>query len=265
MIVIIGSNGLMGKKIVEECKERKLQYKGYNHKDIDILNYKMVEKIFIKEKPKYVINCVGIVGVSTCDKNPSLTIKVNSDAVLNLSKLCHKYNSTLVQLSTMGVFSNGDFSREIDEPCPDTLYTSTKLLAERYIINNCHNYYIIRLPFVFGKINEGGTLNNLFLSIKKGKDVIGDTNAYFRYGYNRDMAKDIINIIYSYPYGIYHIYNEGYDSMYKFLVYARKVLNSNSIIKPRKKDKKVMICSQNTKYRIIPRHYKHALKDIINE
>lgn len=261
MILIFGSEGLMGSEIVKSCTDEELEFKVFNHTDADITDYERIRELFEKYKPDKIINCVGIVGVSVCDENKELAIQVNSDAVLNLAILCHKYDVDFIQLSTMGVFSYAYFSNENETPYPDTLYTATKLLAEKHIINNCQRYHIVRLPFIFGKIYDGGTLNNLLLSIKENKEVTADMNAWFRFGYNKDMAEQVVGIMMSYPYGIYHVYNSEYSSMYGFLSYAKKKMGSKSKINRRKKEKDSWIVTDNTKYKKENRTWREAIID----
>jgi len=262
MILIFGASGLMGTAITKTLDGRGLKYKALSHKDVDITKYRKVENIIGRLKPEYVINCAGIVG-SSCENKKKSTIKVNAEAVLNLSNLCRKHNSTLIHLSTMGVYDKCIFYEEDVNPNASTLYGSTKLLGERYIINNCHKYYIIRLPMIFSRTSQGGTLNNIFKKLKNNETIYGTTNAVYRFGHSEDMANALIDIsiVDNYSYGIYHIYNEGYDNIYSLLLYTKKIIRSNSEIIPQRMDKKVMLCTFTWKYKTL-RHYKKALRDI---
>ena len=252
----------MGSAIAKLYKSRCGDVIDFSHEEVDISDTIKINSIFKKYKPDIIINCAAIAGNAVCEENKDLAIKVNSDAVLNLARLCHKYDCTFIHLSTSGVFGDNTYHNEEEMPYPNTLYESTKLLGEKHIINNCHKYYIFRLPLLFGNPYNRGIFNNLVLQVKEGKPIKASVNHIYSYGYNKDMAEYIYDISNNYSYGIYHIYNTGCCSVYDFLKYFKKISKSKSSICKFISDDNGFSVMNTNKQSLRQRHFKETLKDI---
>jgi dTDP-4-dehydrorhamnose reductase len=258
--IIFGSNGLIGnslsKEISNSIKLSRIQ--------CDITNHKKVEKYIKINKPDYIINCASLVGIKRCEKDRNSAIAVNADAVLNLSNLCRKYDITLVHISTVGVFGDNSYlSTENDIPYPTNFYCATKLLSEKYVSNNCHKYYIIRIPFTFSNPYSGGTIDNLIRMVLEHKKIDASCNHYYKYGYAKDITNGIVKIYSGNPYGIYHLYNEGIASIYNLLKYVNKLSGGYAIINKVKENEERYIIP-STMYKIVElRSWKSAIKSYL--
>jgi nucleoside-diphosphate-sugar epimerase len=95
-----------------------------------------------------VVWLAAIVGDGACAVDPALTRTINEDSV---KWLVDNYEGKIVFTSTCSIY--GIHDHLIDEDAefnPQSVYASTKLAAEKYIIENCDNYLIFRLGTLFG-------------------------------------------------------------------------------------------------------------------
>jgi nucleoside-diphosphate-sugar epimerase len=95
-----------------------------------------------------VVWLAAIVGDGACAVDPALTRIINEDSV---KWLVDNYEGKIVFTSTCSVY--GIHDHLIDEDAefnPQSVYASTKLAAEKYIIENYDNYLIFRLGTLFG-------------------------------------------------------------------------------------------------------------------
>ena len=95
-----------------------------------------------------VIWLAAIVGDGACAVDPTLTKTINEDST---KWLVDNYKGKIVFASTCSVY--GIHDKLIDEDAesnPQSIYASTKLAAEQYIISNHENYLIFRLGTLFG-------------------------------------------------------------------------------------------------------------------
>jgi nucleoside-diphosphate-sugar epimerase len=95
-----------------------------------------------------IIWLAAIVGDGACAVDASLTNDVN---FLSVKWLADNYKGKIIFPSTCSVYGiNNELIDESAEPNPLSMYASTKLAAEQYILNNCKNYLIFRLGTLFG-------------------------------------------------------------------------------------------------------------------
>ena len=97
-ILITGSNGLLGQKLVYKLIERKdvqliatscganriVKKDGYTYESLDITNKTEVNKIFTKYKPDVVINTAAMTNVDACETKRDECWALNVEAVQNI-------------------------------------------------------------------------------------------------------------------------------------------------------------------------------------
>jgi dTDP-4-dehydrorhamnose reductase len=98
---------------------------------VNVLDEQEVEKVFNLVKPDAVINCVGLVKQKMDNSTYVQSIEVNALLPHKLYKLCEKYNSKLIQVSTDCVFTcDPGIKNQDDVPDATDLYGRTKFLGE---------------------------------------------------------------------------------------------------------------------------------------
>lgn len=127
----------------------------YSHRDIDICNKKELEPIIANSD--YIINCAAYTNVDNAEVNQSQCINVNALAVEDIAKLCVKYNTHLVHISSDFVYGDvkykSTYEELIEEDCvnPINVYGKSKLDGELNILKwMSRNFLILRVSWTFG-------------------------------------------------------------------------------------------------------------------
>ena len=165
-ILITGSNGLLGQKLVHLLKEKYnviatslgscliSNQSGFIYQSLDITNEYGIGKIFNMYRPKYVINTAAMTNVDACEDYKDLCDDINVKAVGYISKECEKYNSHLIHISTDFIFDgkNGPYD-ENDDANPLSYYGLSKWKSEQEILklnDEKFNVTALRFSTVFG-------------------------------------------------------------------------------------------------------------------
>ena len=160
-ILILGSTGLIGHQVFEYFNN-KIDYEIFNCSRtilnnntilINALNFNEVENIILEIKPKYVINCIGVL-IEESNKNPKMAEEINGIFPNLLSRFCKQLKVKLIHISTDCVFSGkkGKYS-EFDTPDSNLIYGKTKAQGEIIDKNHC----TIRTSVIGPEINSNGT------------------------------------------------------------------------------------------------------------
>ena len=164
-ILITGSNGLLGQKIVNALSNdnsidliatskglNRLSIKtGYKYLSFDITDIRKTSKILAEYSPNVVINTAAMTNVDLCDQNQQLCDDLNVNAVKYLADYCAKINCHLIHLSTDFIFDGkGSPYKETDSPNPLSYYGKSKLRSEQVLYDHSVKWTIIRTIVVFG-------------------------------------------------------------------------------------------------------------------
>ncbi|MEK7453166.1 MAG: dTDP-4-dehydrorhamnose reductase [Patescibacteria group bacterium] len=234
-VLILGSKGMLGQELVRAFFEYEQICLSKN--DVDITNYlKTTEKIN-DIKPDLIINATAYNNVDEAEKSEEwekMALKINGYAVENLAKIAQSINAKFIHFSTDYVFdgTEKDGYQEDAIPNPINKYGKSKLLGEELTKKNIKKYYIIRLTRLFGKpaLSENGKKSfvDLMLNLAKTKRELKVVNdAFGNLTYAPDIAKATLSLVEKkYPYGIYHITNEGSCTFYEL---AKKIFEIKGI------------------------------------
>jgi len=166
-LLVTGAGGLLGsnlatatesagKSVIATYHNRKPQIQG-NCEKLDITNKERIDSILRSYDPNVLINCAAMTDVDKCEQNPEKARLVNGDAPGMLAHLASKYDVKLVQISTDYVFDGRvqNWYEPGDETGPIQAYGRSKLRGERQVKKEHSNPLIIRLSFVYGRIETG--------------------------------------------------------------------------------------------------------------
>ena len=221
MIWLIGNKGMLGNDVEKLLKERGLTYWA-SDKEVDISDYKALEKFGKDKKIKWVINCAGYTKVDKAEEKIDEAFRINKDGARNIALFSAKKQIKLIHISTDYVFDGRKEEgavayREDDKTNPINIYGRTKLAGEEEIKNILREYFIIRTAWLYGlqRNNFVYTMLRLFKErdlVKVVEDQWGSPT------YTGNLAEAILKIIEddSISYGIYHFTNEGMTSWYEF-------------------------------------------------
>ena len=188
-ILITGSNGLLGQKLVYllktksniECiatargANRINDKDGYVFETLDLTNKENVISTINKHHPDCIIHTAAMTNVDECELNPEQCHLNNITATSNIVEACKNYNPHLIYISTDFVFDgeSGPYTEE-DVPNPLSIYAKSKLEAEKIISESGHSFSILRTMIVYG-ITDDVQRSNIILwtknSLEQGKDI----------------------------------------------------------------------------------------------
>ena len=157
--LVIGSNGLLGSNIVKILNKKKISFLTVARKNsnfnINLKNFKKLNKFFLKNKFKIVINCAAIIDINYCEKNYKIISIINSELVKFLSQMSKKFDFKFVQISTDQVYRGKDglLNSEKSELFAINKYAKSKILAEKYL-KKLKKFLIIRTNFTGKKKNS---------------------------------------------------------------------------------------------------------------
>lgn len=238
-ILVLGSTGCLGTSLEKVFKkDKKIQYIGCNHSDVEITNKRDLEKIVKKYKPNIIVNTVALIGINFCEENPKKTMDVNAFSVFNLSKICRKNNIILVQISTHAVFDGTKNIpyQENDIPNPLNIYAYSKLVSEYFVKQNLQKYFILRMPTMYGpRRNKSlGFVDKMINMMKEGKTLSIAGDRMDSPSYTLNIANKINKILKTKNYGLYHMSDKGMVSYFEFIVEIAKIINFKGKIKKAK-------------------------------
>jgi len=222
-VLVTGSNGLLGQKIVYQLIKRKdidliatakgpnrlIEKKGYKYLDLDITNENQVYRALESFKPNSVINCAAMTNVDACEKNQEDCWDINVNAVKYIATASELVNAHLVHLSTDFIFDGKDGPyAEIDSPNPLHFYAKSKLESEKIVQKIMTKWSIARTIIIYG-ITDNMSRSNLVIWAKKemenGNSINVINDQYRSPTLAEDLAKGCISIVDHSAYGIYHL------------------------------------------------------------
>lgn len=249
-LLITGSNGLLGQKIVKQCLVKGVQFlatsKGENRNptcpesnyfSMDITNKLEINPVFEAFYPTHVIHTAAITNVDYCENNKAECDEVNVGATHYLFDAAQRFEAHFTLLSTDFVFDGekGNYS-ETDKVNPLSYYAQSKVKAENLLLNSAYKKWaIVRTIIVFGQANNMSR-SNLVLwvydSLKNGKEIQVVTDQFRTPTFADDLALACISICEKNAIGIYHLSGKDFISMYDFALLVAEFFSlDKSLIK----------------------------------
>ena len=219
-ILIIGSNGLLGRDLVSDWTGDVVI--PANSSDADIRDIGQVRKVVVQAEPDWIILAAAYTDVDASERDPNLSFAVNRDGTRNVSVVAREFGSKLCYLSTDYLFDGAsNHPYEPDEPVhPLNAYGASKAAGERAVQEEAGRWLIIRTSWLFGaaracfpeKILQAA---DSLPDLKVVADQVGSPT------YTKDLASVIHELVRADARGILHATNAGSCSRFEF---ARSIL-----------------------------------------
>jgi dTDP-4-dehydrorhamnose reductase len=222
-ILVTGTNGLLGQKILYQLKtlpdvkliasskgvNRTHDVTNYVYVDLDITNEEQLTAVFETYKPETLINTAAFTNVDACELNKEACWKLNVEAVVSMIELCKKHNTHFIHLSTDFVFDGtaGPYS-ETDEPNPLSYYAISKHESEKLLMKSDLQWAIIRTIIIYGVVDDGQRSNVVLWtknSLEQQKDINVITDQYRSPTLAEDLADACVQCAMRKATGIYHV------------------------------------------------------------
>jgi dTDP-4-dehydrorhamnose reductase len=189
-----------------------------NSGNFDASDFKQVQSVIEESNADILINTVAFLGIDPCENEPEKAFRLNTLYPKFLAELSIKKEFILIHFSTDAVFNDEkrDFYNELDCPMPVNIYGLTKYGADCFIQNISKKYYIFRVSVLFGETNKKTQfVEKMLEKTNEGEKILKISNdIILTPTYAKDVAREIKRLIEdSYPFGLYHIANEGVGSL----------------------------------------------------
>lgn len=219
--LVTGADGQLGGEFARELEKRKLDYLALGREDLDITDFKRVQKIVASFKPDYLINCAAYNDVDKAEEDWQTAFLINGMGPKNLAVTSLRENYTLIHYSTDYVFDGKKNSPYTiaDTPAPINNYGRSKLLGENCVRDFAGKYFLIRLSAVFGSNPKASFPLKLISLAKEKKELKIVDDQIFSPTFVGDVVKATLDLIETGQYGLYHMTNSGYCSRYEWAKY----------------------------------------------
>ena len=223
-ILITGSNGLLGQKLVDALRDdplvdllatsrggdRSPDPLGSRYAPMDITDQAEVADVFDAFKPDVVVHTAAMTNVDACELDPTACHLQNVVATDHLVRAAERWDSHFIHLSTDFIFDGhaGPYSEE-DAPAPLSIYGHSKLEAERIVTDSClSRWAIARTINVYG-VAPGLSRSNVVLwakgALEKGQPIKVVDDQWRMPTLAEDLASGCIRIAERGATGIYHL------------------------------------------------------------
>jgi dTDP-4-dehydrorhamnose reductase len=178
-ILVTGSNGLLGQKLVELISTKNdyliatakskmvIDLPRGEYHSLDITNRNEVESVLQNSKPDVIINTAAMTQVDQCESEQEKCWLNNVTAVEKLVSACEQTKTHFIQVSTDFIF-DGTYGPldETAKPNPISFYGKSKLAAEVAVQKSSADWAILRTVLVYG-ITKDMSRSNIVLWVKK--------------------------------------------------------------------------------------------------
>jgi dTDP-4-dehydrorhamnose reductase len=224
-ILVTGSNGLLGQKLIHTLAKRKdlsaiaaskgenrmFLKEGYVYESLDLTNKAEIERVMSKHLPDVVINTAAMTNVDACETDKTGCLALNVTAVQYIVDAMEKFvpKSQLIHLSTDFIFDgiNGPY-REEDTPNPLSYYAWSKLESEKVVVASHLHWAIARTIIVYG-IVDNMSRSNIVLwakdALSKGQKINVVDDQFRSPTLSEDLANGCIAIADKGAKGIFHL------------------------------------------------------------
>ena len=235
-VLITGSNGLLGQKLVDAYRkkvdtiliatakgvDRYPEKVGYIFESLDITNEAQVDSVLSKHQPEVVINTAAMTNVDACETDHAGCDALNVDAVKFLTHACNKINAHFIHVSTDFIFdgTHGPLD-ENEKPNPISYYGNSKLMGEKAVVDFAKSWSIIRTVLVYGVVSDMSRSNIVLWAknnLEQNKNINVVDDQFRTPTLAEDLAQGCMLAAEKKVGGIFHISGKNFMSVFD-LVY----------------------------------------------
>lgn len=286
-ILVTGSNGLLGQKLVtlllnEQGVEviatgkggNRIPIKsGYVYATMDITSANEVMSVFETYRPDVVVHGAAMTNVDECELNKEACWLQNVEATKHIVAACEKYNSYLVHVSTDFIFdgTKGPLTEE-EKPNPVNYYGESKWEAEKVVEASTLKWSIARTVLVYGVVSDMSRSNIVLWAknnLQQGKAIKVVDDQWRTPTLAEDLAMGCWLLAKNKAQGIFNISGEEMISPYDLAVQVAEVwglsiesmqrADSSSFTQPAQRPSKTGFVIDKAKKMI--RYKPHSLKE----
>ncbi|MFY8021927.1 MAG: SDR family oxidoreductase [Bacteroidia bacterium] len=235
-VLITGSNGLLGQKLVDLYKsnpsveliatargaDRYPNKTGYTYASLDITQKSEVDAVLDLYKPEVVINTAAMTNVDACESEREACDALNVLAVDFLVEACNRINAHFVHVSTDFIFdgTHGPLTEE-EKPTPISYYGLSKVKAEEIVQSKSKSWAIARTVLVYGIVSDMSRSNIVLWAkgaLESGKSINVVADQFRTPTLAEDLAQGCALIAQQKASGIFNISGKNFMSVYDLVV-----------------------------------------------
>ena len=216
-VLVTGYAGQLGYDTIRLLEARGIECRGVDMQDFDLTDGQAVKNYVQTYRPNAIVHCAAYTNVDRAESQPEICAAVNGMGTVNVVRAALSVGAKVVFISTDYVFpGTGDQPWKINDPYgPRNVYGMSKVQGEDAVRSLMTRYFILRTSWVFGKNGHNFVRTMLRLGKEKKEirvvdDQIGSPT------YTKDLARVICDMLPTEKYGIYHVRNEGFISLFQF-------------------------------------------------
>lgn len=219
-ILLTGANGKLGSYLASLLTTSH-DLLGCSSKDLDITDFRAVQKIVRDYQPDLIINSAAWTQVDACAVDPEKAIAINGYGAQHLAIAAYEVGAAILQVSSNEVF-DGKATQpyyEYDQRQAVNPYGHSKLVGESAVMTTNPRHYIVRTSWLYA--HGGRNFIHAILGAAQAEKplrVVIDEVAHPTY--TNDLADALAKLIETGRYGVYHFVNAGAVSRYDFARYA---------------------------------------------
>ena len=224
-ILVTGANGLLGQhllKMLNNSTAYEIIATGrgvarlpfivncrYHYFPLDITDGMAVNAFIDLHRPTVIIHTAAMTQVDECETNPVACWNTNVTATRFLVSAAESIAARFIYISTDFVFDglNGPY-KETDIAGPVNYYGSSKLAAEKAVMESQLLWSIIRTVLVYGNIligNRSNIVSWVQQNLLDGKNIKVVSDQWRTPTYVEDLAQGIILVVEKKASGIFHL------------------------------------------------------------
>lgn len=171
---------------------------------INITNWKEINSYFYRHRVELFINSAIRKGSDFCDLDLKDAYETNIIGMMNVIKICNKYNIPLIHFGTTSYYYSSDSKKIITEDslrAPQNFYALSKLMQEHMIKAYLKtNYMIIEPVFLYGNLNlySSGRMESvpdIIVSLLKNENLLEEVKIDPQYIKDYTHIKDFLWIM----------------------------------------------------------------------
>jgi dTDP-4-dehydrorhamnose reductase len=248
-ILLTGAAGMLASAIMREIESEGIAVFGssINIGKSDIhLRLADIQKIDVRvledvsdwaksEKPDFIFHLAAETDVDLCEKSPEHAYRTNYIGTENVALVCQKHDIPLLYISTGAVFNgrSGEPYTEFDEPEPINVYGRSKLAGEIAVQRFVKKYFIIRAGWMIGgwEIDKKYVFKIVRQLLEGRKEIRAVNDKFGSPTFTADFARNLLPLIKTERYGLYHMANKGSASRYDIAVKIAELMNLNKSVR----------------------------------
>lgn len=250
-IVITGSNGLLGQKLIKlfltkpgyeihglsRGENRMDNKKGYQYHSVDLQMKDTLHQILDQIKPDFIIHTAAMTNVDACELNQEECDHMNIGVVSNIVDYCEENKVYLVHLSTDFIFDGekGSIYKEEDVAHPVNHYGLSKLKSEMLLSKSKVEHAILRTILVYGIVDRNDRSNIVLWvkdSLENRREIRVVTDQLRMPTYAEDLAEACWLAVSTRAKGVFNVSSDTLMSIYEIALAIADVfgLDKNLIV-----------------------------------